>query len=137
MTKPNVTITLAGNGDAEDVQRLVLAAGFEVPGLDWSRIYPHWLVAKIGDRIVGCVEVLLGRPIGRLEVLSIERGLNRREHATVLQSLIFQGMLTLRGYGAELVSSMIPFEDKAWKKVLVKRGGVITSSGHIVVKLLR
>lgn len=136
MTKPNVTVTLANNSDAEDVQRLVLAAGFEVPGLDWSNIYPHWLVAKIGDRIVGCMEVLLGRPVGRLEVLSIDQDLNKRERSTVLHSLIFQGMLTLRGYGAELVASMIPFENKAWKKVLVKRGGMITSSGHILVKRL-
>ena len=137
MTKPNVIVTLAGNGDAEDVQRLVLAAGFEVPGLTWGNLYPHWLVAKIDDEIVGCMEVLLGRPIGRLEVLSLDQDLDKREHATVLHSLVIQGLVTLRQYGAELVASMIPFEDKAWKKALVKRGGVITSSGHILVKRLR
>lgn len=136
MTKPNVTVTLAGNGDAADVQRLVLAAGFGVPGLGWGQIYPHWLVAKIGDRIVGCMEVLLGRPIGRLEVLSVDRDLGKREHAAVLRSLVVQGMVTLRQYGAELTSSMIPFEDKAWKKALTKRGGVVASSGHIMVKRL-
>ena len=136
MTKPNVSITLAGNGDAADVQRLVLAAGFEVPGLDWSNIYPHWLVAKIGDEIVGTMEVLLGRPIGRLEHLSIDQGLGARAHAAVLNSLSFQGMMTLCTYGADLSSSMIPFEDKNWKKALKKRGATVMATGSMMVRRL-
>ena len=130
--RPDVTVTLAGNGDAEDVQRLVLSAGFQVPGLSWGNIYPHWLVAKIGDDIVGCMEVLVGRPIGRLELLSIDQGLGAREYAAVLRSLIVQGMLTLRAYGADLASSMIRFEAKGWKKALKKRGGAVMATGNMM-----
>ena len=136
MSKPNVTVTLAGNGDAEDVERLVLAAGFEVPGVEWGNLYPHWLVARIDDDIVGCMEVLLGRPIGRLEHLSLDQGLGARAHAAVLRSLSIQGMMTLRSYGADLCSSMIPFEDKAWKKALKKRGATVMATGSMLVRRL-
>ena len=136
MTKPDVTVALAGNGDGAEVQALVLAAGFEVPGLSWGNIYPHWLVAKIGDDIVGCMEVLLGRPIGRLEHLAVDQDLDKRVRVAVLRSLIVQGMMALRKYGADLTSSMIPFEDKEWKKVLRKRGAAVMTSGNMMVRRL-
>ena len=136
MTKPNVTVTLASNGDAEDVQRLVLAAGFDVPEIGWGNIYPHWLVAEIGGEIVGCMEVLLGRPVGRLEYLTLDEGLKNRARVLVLRSLIIQGMVTLREYGAQLVSSMVPFEHKDWKKALKKRGGWVMTSGNLMIARL-
>ena len=134
MTKPNITVALAQNGEAEDVKRLVLAAGFAVPEVGWENIYPHWLVAKRGDEIVGCMEVLLGRPIGRLENLVVDKSLDNYARARVVRSLWFQGIAVLKQYGADLASYMIRFEDKSWKKILKKRGAVVMARGNIMVQ---
>ncbi len=39
-----IEIGLASNEDGDDILGLVLASGFEIPGLDWHDIYSHWLV---------------------------------------------------------------------------------------------
>ena len=59
-----IEIGLASNEDGDGIHRLVLTSGFEIPGLDWHDIYPHWLVAEIEGKIVGCLQVCLGKPIG-------------------------------------------------------------------------
>ena len=161
MTKPNVTITLAGNGDAAEVQRLVLAAdrkaidvrlaqnkdgddihglvsssGQEISGLDWSDIYPYWLVVEMDGRIVGCLQVCAGKPMGRLDWLAYDQGLSHQSRARVIKIMVDQGFLVLKLHGAQIVACMVDFEDKAFKRILKKRGGVVMVTGNLIVRRL-
>ena len=54
------TVTFASNEDGEDIETLVIQNGFTVEA-DWSEV-PNWLVAKLDNEIVGCLQVLPGKP---------------------------------------------------------------------------
>jgi len=161
MSKPNVTVTLASNGDAEDVQCFVVgagrkainvrlaqnedgddvhgllyASGLRLEGLDWSDIYPHWLVVGPNGKLVGCLQVLLGKPVGFIEFMATEESLGHRDRAGVVQALYDQGYASLKTYGAQMIAGMIPFEIKAWKRVVKRRGGVVLYSGSTFITRL-
>lgn len=129
-------IRLGTNADGPRIGELVAEGGFDVVGLDWTRIEPYWLVADNGEEIVGCLQVLPGRPAGRLELLAAEDSLTHREKAMVIKALITQGLTTLKLAGAQLATGMVPFEHKAYKRLLKKRGAVVIASGNMLAKVI-
>lgn len=129
-------IRLGTNADGPRIGELVAAGGFDVIGLDWTLIEPYWLVADTDEEIVGCLQVLPGRPVGRLELLAADDSLTHRERARVLKALVEQGMATLQLAGAQLATGMVPFENKAYKRLLKKRGAVVIASGNMLAKVL-
>ena len=67
----NITVRLASNYEGDLIRELVYQNGFDLDWIDWNDIYPFWLVALMEENIVGCIQVCLSRPIGRIELLSI------------------------------------------------------------------
>ncbi len=131
-----IEVRLAQNEDGDDIHRLLLSGGFEIEGLDWHDIYPHWLVAEIEENVVGCFQVCLGKPIGFVEFLATEESLGHRDRACVVKALFDQALAALKTYGAQMASGSIPFELKAYKRVVKRRGGVVLYSGNTFVKRL-
>lgn len=129
-------IRLGTNADGPRIGELVAEGGFDVIGLDWTLIEPYWLVADAGEEIVGCLQVLPGRPVGRLELLAADDSLTHRERTIVIKALIEQGMATLKLAGVQLATGMIPFEHKAYKRLLKKRGAVVIASGNMLAKVI-
>ena len=58
------TIRLARDSEGEDIRHILDEVGQIPEGLDWSRVYPYWLVAEHDGIIVGCAQVLPGFPLG-------------------------------------------------------------------------
>ena len=131
-----IEVRLASNEDGDDIHGLLHSSGVLIEGLDWSDIYPHWLVAEIARKIVGCFQVVLGKPIGFIEFLATDKSLSHRERANVVKVLFDQALAALTAYGAQMVSGTIPFEMKAYKRVVKRRGGVVLYSGNTFVKRL-
>ncbi len=134
-------IRLAQNSDGPRIGELARASGFGVDGLDWSDIYPHWLVAERDDPendagVVAAIQVSLGKPIGRLEMLVADRGLGHRERALVVRELLLQGLATLRQSGAQVAMGVLPFGERAYKRLLKRRGAVVAFSGNAMLKRL-
>ena len=136
MTKPNITVTLAQNGDGGVVENLVLHSGQTFEDLDWHDIYPHWLLARIEDEPAGCIQVCVSKPVGRLEILSISPDLDHRDRACVVKALVSQGMETLRLGGVGMAVGLIPFEFKGYKKLVKRRGGTVIGSGNLLARRL-
>jgi hypothetical protein len=59
--------------------------------LQWDRIAPYWLVAEIGGEIVGALQTCPSRPIGRLEMLSLDRDLTHGAKALTVKALAYGG----------------------------------------------
>ena len=57
-------IRLAQDSEGEDIHHILDEVGQIPDGLDWSRVYPYWLVAEHDGIIVGCAQVLPGFPLG-------------------------------------------------------------------------
>ncbi len=135
-TKINMRLAVAD--DAIAMECLADYSGFFTIGfdIDWSDIYPHWIVAEIDGTVVGAIEVCPGKPIGRLEFLMIGPGLSHTRRAKVTMQLIYAGMATLRQGGSQLCCWTVSFEQKSYRAILEKRGAETTLQANIMYKRL-
>lgn len=105
--------------------------------LDWSDIYPYWLVAEKGGEVVGCLNVALSKPIGRLDLLAIDGSLSPHARGKAVRGLIMQGIATLKAHGAQMVLSVVPFELKSYKRVLKKHfNATVEGQGNMILARL-
>ena len=58
--------------DTPFIMDLLGANDLLVKGLDWTDIGDTWWVAVHRDEIVGCVQVLLGKPLGCVNCLAVD-----------------------------------------------------------------
>lgn len=129
-------IRLAENHEGKEVESLVRAGGFGIEGLDWSDIHPHWLAAEHEGEIVAVIMVSIGKPVGRLEMMATREDLDHRLRAVAVRDLLMQGLATLRQSGAQVAMGMVPFDLKAYKRMLKRRGAAVAFSGNTMVKRL-
>ncbi len=129
----DIKIRLATNDEGPIIKSFVAAHGFEEDYLDWNHIYPFWLVAVIQNVIVGCIQLCPSRPVARIEFLHTIPELSHRERSLVVWQLILTGKETLKIEGAQMISAVIPFELKSYKRILKRRGAVTALSGNLMV----
>lgn len=130
-SKYKITVGLATNSEGVEIQRLVEEAGFK-EDLDWQDIYPYWLIALHEDKIIGAIQVCLGKPIGRLEMLTTEKDLTGTQRAQVVALLLAQGIKTLKLHGVQMAAGLIDFKLKSYKKLIKRRGGWIMATGNLL-----
>ena len=129
-------IRLATNEDGGRIRELLARTQADIEGLDWSDIYPHWIVAE-KDQIVGCINVAVSKPIGRLDFLAIDPALGPHSRGRAVRALILQGLATLRHVGCTASVSQIPFELQSYKKTLKKHfGAIVIGQGNMVMRTL-
>lgn len=66
------TIRLAQDHEGEEVHAILAAVGQVPGGLDWSRVYPSWLVAEHDGIIVGVIQVIMGYPLSHIGFWAVE-----------------------------------------------------------------
>ena len=69
MIRPKIKI--ARDSDSKVIQEILQANQMLAEGLDWSRIYPSWILAEWKDEIVGCIQVLVGYPTGMIPLWAV------------------------------------------------------------------
>lgn len=132
-----MNIRLAANEDGGRIRALVTDTQIDIEGLDWSDIYPYWLVAETGGNIIGCLNVALSKPIGRLDLLAIDKSLKPHARGRVVRALILQGIATLKASGASATLSAVPFQLRSYKRILKKHfGAVVAGQGNMIIKRL-
>ncbi len=129
-----MNVRFATNADAPRVQELVEETQ-KILGFDWSDIYPYWLVAE-KDEIVGCLNISMSKPLGRLELLSIDPKLGPYVRAKTVRALIYRGLGILKGEGAGGVLFIVPFSLKSYKNLIKKAGGIVIDQGNLMVRNL-
>ena len=129
-------IRMALDVDGETIGDLVRENGFKDVGIDWSHVYPYWLVAEYEGEVVGCIQVRISIPIGGLEMLSIKQDLNHTLKSLIVKSLLLGGSSTLKQAGASMAAGLIPFEMKSYKKLLKRRGCVSIGVGNEMARRL-
>ncbi len=128
-----ITVGLASNDDGNAIRKLVGFPDHINEQIDWNDIYPYWLIALNDEtKVVGCVQVCLGKPVGRLEMLSLDESLTKVQKAKVTVRLTEQGFRTLKMHGVQYVSAVVPFEEKSYKKILKRRGGFVAMTGNLM-----
>lgn len=126
------SVTIAQNEAGETIRGLVKDNGFFYEA-DWSDIYPYWLIATHEGEIVGCLQVLPGKPIGRIEMLATKTSLDKLKRANIAWRLYVTAVSMLRTQGSQVASSIVLFNNKGVKRSLKKRGANVEGQGNIMM----
>jgi hypothetical protein len=130
-----IDVRMAKNSDGNKIKDLARDNDFDgLDHLDWSDIEPYWLVAWQHGEIVGAVEVLPGKPVGRVEYLSVDQTLSKIQAARILQKLLIQAMATLKVSACQAMMGIVPFSNKGLKRIYKNRGGWVCATGNMLVK---
>jgi hypothetical protein len=94
---------MAKNDDGDAVAALMEKNEFfqwDNWSIDWHDLEPNWLVAEHDGEIVGCIQVVPAKPIGRMEVLSINPDLSLMMRYAVTKALTSHAVGVNQMYGA-------------------------------------
>ena len=126
-------LRIAENADGKQIGELAWAAGFTVEGVNWEDVYPYWLVAELHGGIVGAIQVLPGKPVGRLEMLCVDKSLRKRDRGAVVMALLYQALAVLELHGSQLASGFLPTEMQSYARVIAKRGAWSVGYGELLL----
>lgn len=131
--KDRPTARLAENADGGMVKALLIAAGPFDASIPFDDIHPYWVVVELQGRIVGCIQTCPSRPIGHLEMMAVAADLGVKERAAVIRELFAAGITCLNFHRCYMAAGFVPFELKAYKRWLKKRGSVVADSGNMMM----
>ena len=103
--------------------------------IDWTDAAAAggWLIAEAFGVPVGIVQLLPGKPIGRVECWRIAVELNPREAHAVALALGRVALWSLKQLGATIATAVVDFRHKGLKRMLKRRfGGVVSASGNVI-----
>ena len=135
----DIIIRVAKNDDGPAVASLLRKANclqWENFEIDWSNLEPHWLVADYSGEIVGCIQALPAKPIGRIEALCVDPDLKLLTRGYVVKLLTDHAVSVNVMYGAQVVASSIPDHLGDYFEEACSRGWVPISKGHLIMKRL-
>lgn len=131
------TLFIATRGQGYEIARLIKAD--QVPGLealDWTDLGGQWLVAAYDGRLVGCLQLLAGKPFGRAEHLGLDESLGPAARARVVSMLLRKAFMLLRQAGCGAIIALVPDEFEGYQRALSRRGAVAVSQGTMLIKRL-
>ena len=139
MNIADLKIRMGRDGDGEVFARLAESCGFTFENfeIDWSDIGESWVVAEYHGELIGAIQTLPGKPIGRLEILLIDPHLGFKGRVLVYKALLLTSMNVLKQCGSQLAAGVVPFEMKDYARFAKKRGWVCVASGDCMMARLR
>lgn len=140
MGRRDVTVRMAKNSDGDDVERLMdKNENFQWENwrIDWHDLEPNWLIAEHNEVVVGCIQVVPAKPIGRMEILTVDPDLSLMMRYAVTLALTSHAISVIQMYGAQAASSMIPRRFEDYLHGAMNRGWVEVDDGAMVMRRLR
>jgi hypothetical protein len=116
--RDKVEIRLAVNEAGPAIAAVLKANGIELPNADWSKVFPHWLIATVGDDVIGCCQVLPAKPVGYVEFLFVKPSAPFKIRAIAMRKLIVQSMATLHYGGCQYVGGVVATKNHKFANVL-------------------
>ncbi len=135
---PDIKVRLARDDEAQVVANLV-AEIWHVPGMDleFSRVFPYWLLAEIAGDPVGTINVRHSLPLWSVEMLSIDPLISKRHRGAVARMLTSSAMAMALSDGAQGVVGLIPDDMESYKKVAERREYQEIAHGSLMLGRLR
>jgi hypothetical protein len=135
MTQADVTVRLARPDEGPLVGQLVKAWGG--PGwdwLDWSNVYPYWLIGEIQGVPCGVIMAVPGKPFGRADFLATDPSLTKRQTAMMARDLGFAAVEACKQFGGQAVLSTFSDQDPSWQRIAHRRGWIPFNAGTFAMK---
>lgn len=131
-----VEIRVAVDAAGPAIAQVLKENGIELSGADWSKVFPHWLIATVGDDVIGCCQVLIGKPVGYVEFLLVRPSAPFKLRAIAIRKLILSSMGQLNHFGCQYVGGVVATRNFKFADVLEKLKFVKTYSADLHVKRL-
>jgi len=129
-------VRAARNDEGEEIHALVDAMtaqyGWTLPACRWDRIAPFWYVAEVGGVLLGAVQVCVGWPIGRLELLSVRPGLSHTKNAKIVKALLYHAFAAMKLDGTQLICSLVTDKENEFSRVLERLGFTFAVNGRML-----
>lgn len=104
--------------------------------LDWSQVFPYWLIGEVDGTPSGIVMAGPGMPFGRVDFLYTLPTLSKTCKAILSRDLGFAAAETCRRLGSSAVVSTIRADEPSWKKITQKRGWLPLCDGTFLLKFV-
>lgn len=115
-----VEIRLAVNAAGPAIAAVLEENGITLPGVSWDNVAPHWLIATVDDDVIGCVQVVVSKPVGYMEFLFVKKAAPFKLKAIAIRKLMLQGMATLTLGGCQYVGTAISRKNHKFSGVVEK-----------------
>jgi len=136
-----MTVRAARDDEGEGIHVLVdqmtRRYGWTLPACSWKKIAPFWYIAEVSGVIIGAVQVCIGWPVGRLELLAVRPDLSHTKKAKIVKALIYHAVAAMQLDGTQLVMTLIPSLDENFSRILERLGGRFAVKGSMVMFDLR
>lgn len=133
---PKLTIRYARTDDIPALAELSTWPREVWQGQSPPRLY-GWLIAHLDGAPVGCVNVLPGWPVARMEGLAVVDTLTARERHAVMLRLSRVASEFLRQGGVPYAAAFIDFGSKGVKRAYKRRFGAwVQGSGNMLLTKL-
>lgn len=130
------SIRIATNLDGQEIHDLVdemtMQYGYTLPHCNWNKIEPFWYVAEIGGYLLGAVQICIGRPIGRIELLAIRPQLSHTKKAKVMKSLVYHAFCAMKLDGIELACMLVADKENEFSRILERWGARFAVKGKMM-----
>jgi N-acetylglutamate synthase-like GNAT family acetyltransferase len=126
-------IRLATDDEGAKIAEILAAAGEpDIEELDWSRVWPHWLLAEHRGVRCACINILPGRPVGYIGSLAV---LPVYQHEGIGAYLCLAAEQMLRSSGCS--GSVFTTKHPQLIDRLTKRGAYSEPGYHVMFKPIR
>lgn len=134
--RDKVQVRLAVDGTGPMIAAVLKENGIEFPGADWSRIFPSWLIATVGDDVVGCVQVMPVKPVGYVNFLYVRPSISFKLRAIAFRKLGLAAISTMHYAGIRYVAGMVSQENAKLINVLEKINFAKLADGAVMIKYI-
>lgn len=135
--RDKVVIRLATDETGPLIAEVLKSNGIELPGADWSKVFPNWLIATVEDEVIGCLQVLPAKPVSHCEFLAVRPNIDFKTKAIAIRKLMLQGIATAYHGGASYVACNIDAKNKKFEKVVKNIGSVRVSERALYAKRVK
>ena len=135
--RDKVAIRLATDETGPLIAEVLKSNDIELPGADWSKVFPHWLVATVDDEVIGCIMMMPAKPFGFLEFLFTKKTAPYKLRIIAFRKLAQQGVATLQVAGCSWVLGTVEPGNKAYLQILDNHGVIHAYDAKLMAKRLR
>ena len=130
--KDKVKIRLALDSAGPEIAAVLKENDIEIPGADWSKCFPSWLIATVDEEVIGVIQVMPGKPTGWLEFLFTKKSAPYKLRVIAFRKLLEQGAGTLKMAGCSYVLGTVEPGNKAFMDILAKYQAINVGSVNLM-----
>lgn len=132
--RASVEIRLAVNEAGPAIAAVLKENGIVLERADWSKVDPYWLIATVGDDVIGCCQVAISQPVGYVEFMFVRPSVSFKLRAIAIRKLMIQSITMLRLAGCSYVGGFVAQSNRKFADVIAKIGFVKAFQADLYVK---